>query len=154
MRIWTPQGMMAALLASWMAAGGAQAQDDGQAEPQQPTGKFTTATEVRPILQATRGNWVAVRVYNGQDMVYFTHLLAWRCGLKAIRYAINDGAMRPYDMPPCHMEYTSPNALLDDEGLPVMGLEPGSVKRVRVEVLYDDLGRDAAEFERAAVLIP
>jgi hypothetical protein len=33
-------------------------------------------------------------------------------------------------------------------------LEPGSVKRVRVEVLYDDLGRDAAEFERAAVLIP
>jgi len=148
-----PKGAMAALLALSMTAG-AQAQEGGEAEPQKPTGKFTTATEVRPILEATRGNWVAVRVYNGQDMVYFTHLLAWRCGLKGLRYAINGGAMQAYDLPPCHTEYTSPNALLDDEGMPVMGLEPGSVEKVRVELIYDDLSRASAEYARDEVLIP
>lgn len=71
-----------------------------EAEPQIATGKFTTATEVKPILTMTKGNWVAVREYDGHDLVYFTHLMSWRCGLSAMRYSLNDGPLQVYDLPP------------------------------------------------------
>ncbi len=123
------------------------------AEPQTPSGKFTTATEVRPILTATKGNWVAVREYDGRDLVYVTHLLAWRCGLVGMRYGINGEQMRDWPMPDCLTEYATPNALPDGV-LPFVSFAPGSVRSVQIEIIYDDLGRDAASFKRNEVLIP
>ncbi|MFC6640566.1 hypothetical protein [Sulfitobacter profundi] len=70
------------------------------AEDQTPTGRFTTAAEVKPILNATRGNWIAVREYDGQDLVYVTHLWSWRCGLAAMAIAVNDAPMQNWPMPP------------------------------------------------------
>ncbi|MFY0679531.1 MAG: hypothetical protein JXR13_03045 [Thalassovita sp.] len=125
-----------------------------EAEPQTPSGKFTTATEVKPILQMTKANWVAVREYDGHDIVYFTHLLSWRCGLKQVKYALNDAPMQVYDLPPCHEDSPTPNAILENEGMPIMGLTLKSVQSVTVELLYDDLSVETAQFERAAVLIP
>ncbi|TNF23103.1 MAG: hypothetical protein EP318_01830 [Rhodobacteraceae bacterium] len=124
------------------------------AEPQAPTGRFTTATEVRPILQATRGNWVAVREYGGRDLVYFTHLLSWRCGLVQLDYAINGGALTSFPLPACHEDLPTPNALLEGDGAPYLGFALGSVQSLEVRLTYDDLGTDQAGFERRAVLIP
>ena len=124
------------------------------AEPQTPTGKFTTAQEVKPVLGATKGTWVAVREYEGQDLLYVTHLWAWRCGLAAVAVSVNEGPLTDWPLPACHMEYATPNAVLEKDGLPYMSQPLGSVARIKVQIVYDDLTMDIAEFDRGAVLIP
>lgn len=125
-------------------------------EPQVPTGKYTTAVEVKPILGMTKSNWVAVRLYEGQDLLYFTHLLAWRCGLWDIRYGINgEPADNVYPMEPCHEDMAQPNVMSDVENfLPYVVLPPESIDSVYVEITFDDGTTDFAQFNRNEVLIP
>lgn len=125
-----------------------------EAEDPAPSGKFLTATEVKPILNATRGNWVAVREYEGKDYVYVTHLWSWRCGLAAIAISVNDEPMQNWPMPPCHTEFSTPNAILNDDPNPLLTFKPGSVQTVKIQVVYDDLSMDSASFARGDVLIP
>lgn len=128
-----------------------------QPEPQVPSGRFTTAVEIRPILTATKASWIAIRDYDGQDLVYFTQLLSWRCGLWEIRYGLN-GAPPTQSLPlePCHDETASPNALVGDMSeFPIfLSAEAGSVQSVEVEIIYDDGTSDAAVFARQMVLMP
>lgn len=124
------------------------------ADPQTPTGKFTTAAEVKPILGATKGNWVAVREYDGKDLVYVTHLWGWRCGLKAMAISLNDEPMQNWPLPECHMKYATPNAILEEDGAPYLSLRLGAVQKVTIQIVYDDLSMEAATFERGNVLIP
>lgn len=125
-----------------------------EAEPQSPTGKFTTATEVKPILSMTKANWVAVREYDGQDLLYVTHLWAWRCGLLQMRYSINDGALEDWPLPPCHEGTNAPNAIIDTDGLPYASFALGGVQSVTVELLFDDLSTDSASWSRPDILMP
>jgi hypothetical protein len=124
------------------------------AEPQTPTGKFTTAVEIKPILTATKGNWVGLRDYGGNDLVYVTHLWAWRCGLSAMAMSINGGPMQNLPLPDCHMEYATPNAVLEQDGLPYMTYPQGSVEQISVQIVYDDMSTDIATFEANQVRIP
>jgi hypothetical protein len=124
------------------------------AEPQTPSGKFTTATEVRPILTATKANWIAVRDYGGNDLLYVTHLWSWRCGLAAMSISVNDGPLENLPLPDCHADYATPNAILEQDGLPYMTYPQNSINTVSVHITYDDLSRDTASFARGDVLIP
>ncbi|WP_246139386.1 hypothetical protein [Falsiphaeobacter marinintestinus] len=124
------------------------------AEPQTPMGKFTTATEVRPILSATKSSWVAVREYDGQDLLYVTHLFAWRCGLAELKVGVNGGLPQVWPLPPCHVNTASPNAITETDGLPYVRFPLGSVETIEVHVTYDDLGTDMALFDRTSVLMP
>ncbi|WP_254694218.1 hypothetical protein [Sulfitobacter sp. SK012] len=124
------------------------------ADPQDPSGKFTTATEIKPIMDATKGSWIAVREFNGQDLLYVTHLWSWRCGLAAMAISINDEPMQNWPLPPCHMKYATPNAILEEDGLPYLTLRLGAVETVVIQVVFDDLTTDAVEFKRGDVLIP
>jgi len=108
------------------------------AEPQNGTGKFTTATEIKPIMQATRGNWVAVREYGGQDLLYVTHIWGWRCGLHAMAISVNGETMQNWPLPAC----------------PYLTLKQGAVQTIEIQLVYDDLSMDRATFERGNVLIP
>ncbi|UWR17271.1 hypothetical protein K3754_12690 [Sulfitobacter sp. M368] len=124
------------------------------AEPQTPTGKFTTAAEVKPILNATKGNWVAVRDYDGNDLLYVTHLWSWRCGLAAMAISVNNEPMQNWPLPPCHTQFSTPNAILEDDGFPYLKLKQGAVHSITIQVVYDDLSMDVATFQRGDVLVP
>lgn len=118
------------------------------AEPQEATGRFTTALEVKPILAATQGNWIHVRDFNGQDLLYVTHLWSWRCGLAQIRLAVNGGTPEVWPLPTCHLDEGFPNMIKAEDGLPYRGYPSGEIQRVTVEVTYDDLSTETLAFGR------
>ena len=144
------RSLVAALMA--LSTTGAMA-EDRVAEDQTPTGKFMTATEVKPILGATKGNWVAVREWEGQDLIYITHLLSWRCGLFEVRYAVNGGEQMTWPLPDCDAATYTPGAIPTDADI-YTTLPLKSVETVEIELLYDDLTTEQASFERQAVLLP
>ncbi|WP_424943298.1 hypothetical protein [Aliiroseovarius crassostreae] len=115
--------------------------------------QFTTAAEIRPILEATQANWIAVREYDGQDLLYFTHLLAWRCGLEQVRYAVNGGEMQAFELEPCYMEEAQPNAIKSTEILPFVTLDLKAVNTVDVELFYDDGTTATGSYERGSIQI-
>lgn len=123
------------------------------AEPQVPMGKFTTATEVKPILNATRNNWIHVREFDGKDFLYVTHLWSWRCGLLELRVGINGNDPEPWPLPPCHMDQPMPSVMLDSDGVPYQTFNLGSIAMVEVHITYDDLSTDGAKFNRQGVAI-
>lgn len=124
------------------------------AEPQVPTGKFTTATEVKPIMSATKANWIAVREYAGQDYLYVTQIWSWRCGMVQLRIGINGGPLEVWPLPSCHEDQAMPNAIVEGDGNPMRAFPPGSVNTVQVEITYDDLSTETARFSRTSVLMP
>jgi hypothetical protein len=114
---------------------------------------FTTAAEVRPILEATRGAWIALRPWDGQELLYFTHLESWRCGLSQIRYAINGGAEQVWETDPCLAGTAQPNAIAADRA-PYTRLPADLVQSVTVVLVLDDGTEMRQSFDRAAILMP
>lgn len=116
---------------------------------------FTTAAEVRPILDMTKPQWIAVRPYDGKDLLYFTNLLAWRCGIAQIFYTVNGGAEAEFMAEPCYVDEPTPNALkattLDSL---LVTFAPDTIETVDVRVIYDDGAEDTAHYARADVQIP
>lgn len=136
-----------------VAASVATAQDFS-AEDQTPSGKFLTAGEIKMITTATKPGWIGVRNWDGQDLIYFTNLLSWRCGMHQIEYAVNGLAFQVLDMEPCYAEEPAPNALKMETLLPYVALAEDSVINVTVRIVYDDMSTDEATYERAAVQMP
>ena len=117
---------------------------------------FTSAAEVKPILSVTKPQWIAVREFDGKDLVYFTNLLAWRCGVQTVAYGLNGAAPQTALVTePCYEAEPQPNALKMDQGvLPYIEAALGSVQTVTVLVTYDDGSTDTGEYLRAAVMTP
>lgn len=125
-------------------------------EPQVATGQFTTALEVKPILSMTKVNWAAISTDSGSDMLFFSNLLAWRCGLWEVRYGINGApADTVLEMEPCHMDTAQPNAMTDVVGYPIWVTFPGgSIDTLRIEVTFDDGTEDFVEVQRTQIVLP
>lgn len=116
--------------------------------------QFTTAAEVKPILDATKSKWVSVREYDGKDLLYFTHLMAWRCGIDKIFYAVNGGGEAAWKGEACYENEAQPNAIKATDALPFVTFAQGSVSSVTVRLVYDDGSTDTATYQRGAILTP
>lgn len=112
---------------------------------------FTTAEEVKPILTSTQDSWVTLRVWQGQDLLYFTQIESWRCGLREIRYSVNGAAEAVKAMEPCYEDAPSPNAFQDTDHLPYVSFPEGSVTSIAVRITFADGSGAEAQYERAAV---
>lgn len=124
------------------------------AEPQQATGRFTTALEVKPILAATKANWIHVREFDGQDLLYVTHLWSWRCGLAQVKLGVNGHALEIWPLPDCHLDEGFPNMIKEEDGLPYRSYPLGSIQQIAVEVTYDDLSTEGYVFGRNGQPLP
>ncbi|MGR3540480.1 MAG: hypothetical protein ACU0BS_03515 [Hasllibacter sp.] len=115
------------------------------------TGQFTTADEVRPILTQTKDQWISLRDFDGQDLLYFTQLDSWRCGLAEVRVSVNGGPLETREMEPCHLEAATPNEIRGDV-LPYTTHGSGEVRNVAVMIVYDDGTSDVGVYDRAQIM--
>lgn len=117
--------------------------------------QFTTASEVRPVLAATQAQWVALRDYEGQDWLYFTQVLSWRCGLSAVHFTINDGAEEELSLEPCHEGTASPNAIRTEDLDQLLRRYPsGHVNAIGLRLTLDDGSEMTGRYQRPQVLMP
>lgn len=114
--------------------------------------QFLTAAEVKPILDMTRDNWLAVRLYDGNDLLYFTQLVTFRCGLEAVYYGLNGNIPdQLLPMEPCHEGTAAPGAMDPVKYPPYITLPAGSVHSVTLMMMYDDGDLQEVTFERAQI---
>ena len=95
------------------------------------------AGQEKQILPLIKGNWLAFRNYSGKQFVYFSNLLAYRCGLADIRYSVNSDALdRAFRLPPC--DPVNPQVLDAVKYPPFVTLSPGTAKQVSVQAVFKD----------------
>jgi hypothetical protein len=91
----------------------------------------------KQILPMIKANWLAFRNYSGRQLIYFSNLLAYRCGLSDIRYSINSDALdRSFPLPPC--DPAQPQSLDAVKYPPFVTLALGTAKQVTVQAIFKD----------------
>ncbi len=90
----------------------------------------------RMILPMIQNSWIAFRNFGGHQLVYFTMLATYRCGLQEIRFSINSTALdQTFATPPCNPDM--PNAIPGDFA-PYLTLPPGTAEEIAVRVTFSD----------------
>ncbi|MEL7115869.1 MAG: hypothetical protein AAGP08_09800 [Pseudomonadota bacterium] len=112
--------------------------------------QFNSSAEVKPILKMIKPQWISVRQFNGEDLVYFTLLEVYRCGIEQIRYVVNQGKPSVWGTPPCEGDETFSE--IPEDRLPYASFPLGSIERLRIELTYDDGTIEWAEYDGAGAL--
>ncbi len=98
--------------------------------------------QIKQILDLTKANWVAFRDWQGQELIYFTHLESWKCGIDYVFYGFNGGELdQEWELDTCDPD--SPNAVLKDK--PYIELPLGSVQSISVQLIFPDGTKSAVE---------
>ena len=91
--------------------------------------------QMKQILNMTQNNWVSFRDYNGKQLLYFTHLETYTCGIKEVHYGLNSDTLdRIWLLQPCDPK--NPMAIKKDIVYLTMPL--GYAQSVAVQVTFAD----------------
>ncbi len=90
--------------------------------------------EAKQMLNISKRSWVSIREYDGMTLLYFTHLLCYRGGLKQIAYGLNSNPRFRVVFP----EYNQPGPAPIDASLPVFVTIPNDTEFVTVQVVFKD----------------
>ena len=116
---------------------------------------FTEADDIEPILGMTKANWIAVREWEGEDLLYFSHLITYRCAIDQVRYFINVGKPVVRPMEECYWDLPQPFIIQDPEGHVIYDTYPlNSIETITVEITLKNGTLLRETFERKAVWIP
>lgn len=99
----------------------------------------------KAALGMTRTSWVSFRDFDGKTLVYFTHLLSYRCALKEVAYGVDtDAAEKIFALPACDPK--DPYSVGD--GLVYIAVPNGS-RFMTVRLTYKDGSKSEPQrFER------
>jgi len=90
---------------------------------------------MKQILNMTQNNWVSFRDFNGKQLIYFTHLESYTCGIKEVRYSINsDDLDKVWELQICDTK--NPMAVTKDIIYLTMPLD--TAKSIAVQVIFMD----------------
>lgn len=100
------------------------------------TTKVMPLAQIKTIMDATKNSWLAFRVYSGRQLIYFTQIISWHCGLSEIRYSLNGTDLdKRFPVPKCNPHL--PNNIGQNDKI-YLEFKPNTVKTVAVQLIYDD----------------
>lgn len=89
----------------------------------------------KQILDQFWTSWIAFDAGGNQGLVYFTHILSYRCAIKDVRYGLNDGPLdKAIEMPACDAQnpYSIP-----DNYMPYFKVGD-DIKSMSMQITYSD----------------
>ncbi len=91
--------------------------------------------QIKQILNLTKNNWVAFRDFNGKQLIYFTHLESYTCGIRQVSYSLNSDTLdKSWELQPCTQK--SPSPITKD--IVYLTLPLGTAKSTAVQVTFAD----------------
>ncbi|QDG76763.1 hypothetical protein [Labrenzia sp. PHM005] len=98
--------------------------------------------QIKQILDVTKTSWVSFRDWNGQQLIYFTHLESWRCGIDFVFYSLNSTDLdQMWELDAC--DPSNPNAVLKEK--PYIELPANSTQSITVQLIFKDGTKSSGE---------
>ncbi len=96
-----------------------------------------TLGQEKQILPMINASWVAFRDWDGKQLIYFTTVLAYHCGLSEVRYSLDSDALdQRFPLPACDRQ--RPNDIDPVANPPYIALPQGAAKEIVVQLVYSD----------------
>ena len=131
------------------------AQDLVMAPQLGPTDAITAPAEIRALLAQDHVQLAQIDAFGGSDTVFFTNLVAVRCGLASVHFGVNGAAATtPLPLEPCHTGTARPNERRDPAGFPnFVRFAQDSVTLITLDIAFTDGVTETATLPRAGIML-